>query len=122
MNDFTDQYSPKDIQKNKGIAILSYLSILVLVPLFGGKSSPFARFHSNQGLVLLCAQVILYLLHTGLNFLFGKFGLLSLQISLNFLFTVLCILCLTFLVMGIMNASGGKAKELPLLGKIRLIR
>lgn len=48
-----------DVESNKAMAVLSYLGILVLVPLLGAKNSPFARFHTNQGLIL-CIATILY--------------------------------------------------------------
>ena len=56
--DTTAQFAPEDIAQNKGMAILSYLSILVLIPLFAAKDSRFARFHANQGLVLLVSEVV----------------------------------------------------------------
>lgn len=122
MNDYTSQYSPQDIQRSRGISILCYIGILVLFPLFLRKDSPFTRFHCNQGLILLCVEVLFYTLQTALNFLLGLVGLWFLKIPVNFVFAVLSILCLTLLVIGVMNASGGRAKELPIIGKIRLIR
>lgn len=43
----------KDIEDNKVIAALSYLGILVLIPLLAKKESKFAQFHAKQGLVFL---------------------------------------------------------------------
>lgn len=43
----------KDIEDNKLIAALSYLGILVLIPLLAKKESKFAQFHAKQGLVFL---------------------------------------------------------------------
>lgn len=51
-------YTKEDIQKNKYIAALSYLSILFLIPLLLKKDSPFAQFHAKQGLVLFIAFFI----------------------------------------------------------------
>jgi hypothetical protein len=60
-----DQAAPEEISpdaaNNKGMAVLSYLGALVLIPLFARKDSPFARFHINQGLVLMFAEMILSL-------------------------------------------------------------
>jgi uncharacterized membrane protein len=42
----------KDVEENKGIAALSYVWILFLVPLLGKKDSKFAQFHAKQGLIL----------------------------------------------------------------------
>lgn len=60
MNDTADTtaaFDPGDIEQNKVMALLSYLGILVLVPLLAAKELRFARFHANQGLVLLIALV-----------------------------------------------------------------
>ena len=54
-----DTTTSYDVESNKAMAVLSYLGILVLVPLVGAKNSPFARFHTNQGLIL-CIATILY--------------------------------------------------------------
>ena len=43
---------PNDVQSNKVMAILAYFGILFLIPLLAAKESPFARYHTNQGLVL----------------------------------------------------------------------
>ncbi len=48
----------KDIEENKFIASLSYLGILVLVPLLVKKDSKFSQFHAKQGLVLLIIWVV----------------------------------------------------------------
>ncbi len=44
---------------NTVLAILAYLSILVIVPLVANKDNdPFVKFHAKQGLVLLIGWVI----------------------------------------------------------------
>jgi len=42
-----------DVEENKVFAALSYLGILVLIPLLAKKDSKFAQFHAKQGLVFL---------------------------------------------------------------------
>ena len=56
--DTTAQFDPQDIELNNRLSLLSYLGILVLVPIFLVKRSRFARFHANQGLVLLIAGIV----------------------------------------------------------------
>lgn len=51
-------FDSKDVQENKVIACLSYLGILVLIPLLAKKDSKFAQEHAKQGLVLLIAEII----------------------------------------------------------------
>lgn len=47
------------LEKNRLIAALSYLGILVLIPLFfAGKDDPFVKFHARQGLVILIAYIL----------------------------------------------------------------
>ena len=58
--DTTNEHNPQDIEQNKVMAILAYLGILVLIPLFAAKESKFARFHTNQGLILCICGIILY--------------------------------------------------------------
>ena len=55
--DTTSGYDQKDIQSNKTMGILAYFGLLVLVPIFAAKNSRFARFHANQGLVLLIVKI-----------------------------------------------------------------
>ena len=118
--DTTAQFAPEDIAQNKGMAILSYLSVLVLIPLFAAKDSRFARFHANQGLVLLVSEVVW-------SAVTGVLGRLLRAISpfLGFVAAILGLVNLLFLVLaiiGIVNAANGKAKELPLIGTIRLLK
>lgn len=47
-----------DIDENKVMAALSYLGVLVFVPLLVKKEDPFVRWHVKQGLVILVGGVI----------------------------------------------------------------
>ena len=51
------------ILEGKIWAILSYLSILCIIPLVLKKDNPFVLSHGKQGLVLFVAQVALFILH-----------------------------------------------------------
>ncbi len=111
----------QDIQDNKVLAILAYLGILVLVPIFAGKDSKFAKFHANQGLVNLIVAIAYYaavaILNTFLIIILGRFGLLLVGL-LNFAgiaFTALAII-------GIVNAANGQMKELPIIGKLKILK
>ena len=77
---------PQDVQANKVMAILAYFGILVLIPLFAAKESPFARFHANQGLILLIAGFVIWLVSTVLTFVSPFLGIISL---LNIVITLL---------------------------------
>jgi len=112
---------PKDAQDNKIMGILAYLGILVLVPIFAAKESPFARFHANQGLILLIAIIASYIVVAILTaaFAFISFALVAIS---GLLYTVLWIGILVFVIIGIINASKGEMKELPLIGKFTILK
>ncbi len=106
--DNTNLYSAEDIEKNKVISALAY--ILFFLPLIACSDSPFGKFHANQGLLLLIVAV------AG-NIILGIIPLIGwLFIPLFSLATFV------FAILGIVNAATGKAKELPLFGKFRIIK
>ena len=115
------QYDPNDIQQTKSIAWLSYLGILFLIPMFVYKDSPYTKFHVNQGIVFLIFDVaggiVLSILSAILIFVPIAGWILASLLSFAFwIFAV--VLC----VMGIINAATGKAKPLPLIGKITIYK
>ncbi len=123
MNDTADntaQFDPKDIEQNKGMGILAYLGILVLIPIFGAKDSPFARFHANQGLVLCIAAIVYGVAYSILTTI-----ILAISWRLYILVSLIGLVGIVFLILaviGIINAINGRAKELPLIGKYRLLK
>lgn len=104
------EISPEEISDGKVMAILSYLGCLMLIPLFAGRKNKFSKFHLNQGLVLLVSNVIL----SAVVNCIPKIGpILAIFAS---------IAILIFEIIGIVNAATGKVKELPLIGKIKIIK
>lgn len=114
--DTTEEFDPADIEQNKVMGILAYLSWLVLIPIFAAKDSKFARFHANQGLVLAIAEIVIGIV----------IGILSGIPFIGWIFSIIGSLfglcCLIMLCIGIYNAANGKAKELPIVGKFRLLK
>lgn len=106
--DDNDVYDAEDINKNKAFAILAYLGILFLIPLLAAKDSKFARFHTNQGLILFICWILASILGA---IPVIKFFAWIVEVALF----VLCII-------GILNAAKGEAKELPVVGKYRFIK
>lgn len=111
----------QDVEQNKVMAILAYFGILVLVPIFAAKESKFARFHANQGLILLIAAIVYSVLVQVLTSVLvqislGLLGLFAIVLSLAWLvFAVLAII-------GIINAAKGEFKELPIIGKYQILK
>lgn len=114
--DYTDKMDAKDIEENKVMGVLAYIGILVLIPIIAAPKSKFARFHSNQGLLLMIIEIVCGVL----------FGLLGLIPTIGWIFYtingLIDLCCLFLLVIGIINVSRGKARVLPIIGGIKLMK
>ena len=118
--DTTADFDKADIEQNKVMGVLAYLSWLVLIPIFAAKGSKFARFHANQGLVLAITEIAWWIVQGILSSV-----LYSISWRLGFISTILGLVNIVFLVLlviGIMNAANGRAKELPVIGKFKILK
>ena len=125
--DHTSDFSKTDIEANKGPALLSYFGLLVLIPIFAAKHSPYARYHANQGLVLFVGMLVwavidgavTALLRALLGNALGLWGMYSLcGTALNIVYAGFSILA----VIGIINVLNERAKELPIIGKYKILK
>lgn len=114
--DSTSEFDEQDVQNNKVMAILAYLSWLVLIPLFAAKDSKFARFHCNQGIVLAIAEIIALVVC----------GILAKIPVIGWIFSIveslIGLACFILAILGIVNAANGKAKELPIVGSFKILK
>ena len=62
-------FSKEDVLDGKIYALLSYLSILCIIPLILKKNNPFVLAHGKQGLVLFIAQVAVWILSIVMPFI-----------------------------------------------------
>lgn len=116
--DTTTEFSKQDIEGNKVMAILAYFGILVLVPILAAKESKFARFHANQGLILFIAGIAVWLVVSIITSVLTW----RLYWLISIISTVAWLLLLVLAIIGIVNAAGGKAKELPVIGSFKLLK
>ncbi len=104
-----------DIEQNKVFAVLAYIGILFLVPLLAAPRSRFARYHTNQGIVLFLSMLIIW------------FGLHVLAVIpfVNFMMIpawfILPAGMFAFMIIGIIHAASGEYKPLPWIGHFRLL-
>ena len=113
--DYTSSFDPADVQANKVMGVLAYLSWLVLIPLFAARNSPFARFHCNQGIVLALAEVL-----AGVILGIGR-RLPLIGWAFRLVGGLASVAWIVLAVIGILNALNGRAKELPLIGGIKIL-
>lgn len=118
--DTTADYDADDVSKNKVMAVLAYFGPLCFIPMFAAKDSKFARFHANQGLVLLIACVAYSIVSSILNSI-----ILAISWRLYFITSIISFISIVFAVLailGIINAANGRAKELPVIGKFKILK
>jgi uncharacterized membrane protein len=107
------QAHPADIAENKGICVLCYLGLLLLIPLLTKPNSVYVKYHSNQGLVLMLFSIAFSIVSAILAFIPWIGVLIMLA---GYIFILVCV------IMGIINAVNGNMKPLPLIGNITLLK
>ena len=111
------------VDSDKLLSALSYLGLLVIVPLIVNqeKKDEFIKYHTKQGLVLagvgLISLAIRWMVPTGAYFYYGFGTGYLLWAFVGLLITVLQIGIFILAVIGIMNAVQNEKKPLPLIGK-----
>jgi uncharacterized membrane protein len=105
----------EDIERNKVFAVLAYIGILFLVPLLAAPQSRFARFHTNQGIVLFLAGLIL----CAASAILAMIPFVGCLVA--FAPAVIGIGWLVLMIIGIVNAASGHYKPLPLIGHYRIL-
>lgn len=129
--DETHKFEKKDISNNRGMALLSYIGILVLIPYFGNQKSKYVKFHAKQGMNLF----IIELVYTILCSLLYKITISTtcrdafsyqsytcsvtpwwITLPLNLIGIVIIILA----IIGLINVFNNKAKKLPILNKFKI--
>lgn len=78
---------------------LSYISVLVFIPLITQKNSPFVQFHAKQGLALFIVEVV--------GFLFVW------TIILSWIGGAILFVCGLVSLYGIINAVSGNKTKIP---------
>jgi uncharacterized membrane protein len=114
-----ETFDPEDIEKNKTIAGLAYF--IFFLPLVACPDSRFGKFHANQALVLLLfcfgASIAIMILSVVLGFIpFVGWAIVGI------LWLAFCLLAMVLVVIGLLNGLNGNAKELPVIGQLRLLK
>lgn len=103
------------------MAVLAYFGILVLIPILAAKESKFARFHANQGLILLITGVaysifVQVVIKIVVFISYALAGIVGIVLGLAWL------LLLVLAIIGIINAVKGEFKQLPLIGQFQILK
>ncbi len=111
--DHTKEYTSDQIKAGKLMSVLSYLSVLSLIPYFTEKTNPYVKFHAKQGINIFLYEVIFYALDAAISKFSSFFGFIAYlgSIALG-----------VASIVGIVFALNGEAKEIPFLNQIKLIK
>ena len=118
--DRTEEFEKEDIEQNKVMSVLAYIWWLVIVTIIAAPQSKFARFHANQGLVLAIALTIFGILTTVLSIALGWIPVVGVLVSI--IFWIIDIAIFALMLYLIITTAQGKAKELPIIGKIKILK
>jgi uncharacterized membrane protein len=122
------QFSPPPYQQPSAqtdntrlYSILAYIGILFIVGLIADPQNQKVKFHVNQGLTLFIAEVVAGIGVTVLS------TIVSYVPYVGYILTTLVWLgvyggLFALAIIGILNASKGEEKQLPVIGKFTLIK
>lgn len=115
--DKTDEYDVNDINANKNSAILAYLGILCIIPFIKSRKSKFLLFHCCQGLTNSLFSILYWVIAYYISTLPAMLSSL-----INLFYIMLIPLFAICTIVGIVNAINGRAKTLPVFGRIDLMK
>ncbi len=129
------QMDPQDIASNKTVGIISCFWFLFFVPLCSNGSSPYNRFKANQSLWVLIINAALGIVFAILSAIIGAIFPVTFDyytwswrphvaaVILDIILGIICYVPALFMwIMNLVYAIQGRAKELPIVGKIRIIK
>jgi uncharacterized membrane protein len=108
-----------DIEQNKVLAVLAYIGIFFLIPLLAAPRSRFARYHTNQGIVLFLTCLAVWA-GTAVLAAIPLLNLVTLPVTL-LTWCFLPIAILVFMIIGVIHAASGEYKPLPWIGHFQLL-
>ncbi len=115
-------FDESDVRRNKAMGVLSYIGILVLIPLIAGdKQSQYVKHHVNQGLVLYILFKVVDLLEGDWWWGFRSFFRFGGGVF-SWIVDIIDLALFILLIMGIVTACRGERRELPLIGKIKFFK
>lgn len=132
--DTSKDYGKKDVDDNKGLALLSYLGPLALIPYFYNKNSKYVKYHATQGMNLLIIWIG-YFIAAGLLYMikftkscehyFGGIITNCVKVTpwwIKVPVDIVGLILFAISVIGIFYALTGVAKKLPLVDKVNLFK
>lgn len=120
VSDETSSFAKNDTEQNRSTALLSYLHILVFVPMFAMRESKFTQYHVRLGENLLFYQLLAEILGAVLLHALGWIPVLNVLLYILVIGVNLGLWGIA--VFGIRAAAKGRALELVNFSRFKLFR
>lgn len=125
--DHTEEFSLNEIESGKTLSIVSYL--IPIVPFILSKKNNYVHFHTTNGMNILFTYLIFLIIKRTLSYIFGTpcdlingLKCMILPLSLRILFALINMIFSLIVLLGLLNVCNNKAKELPLINKVKLFK
>ena len=122
----SEAHSREEIENYKKEAILSYIPFVSIFYLITrkAKEAPYMFFHVNQGFILTIFYCFTFALNYLLKVLFKveNLYLTYLPGSVRAIRALLLICCFALSAFGMVNSYNGKSRELPFIGRMRILK
>jgi uncharacterized membrane protein len=119
----TALFKQKDIDENCNLVLISYIPFLFFIPMIIKPCSGYLRYHGIQGLTMFLSFVALEFFNIIMGAMFNSIFTEMTGVILTVIITVLINLTVLLLIsIGIANAVKGAARELPIIGKYKLLK
>lgn len=120
--DETETMDEGDIDENLNFAVLSYIPFIFFVPMIVKPRSSYLRYHGTQGLTMFLTFMLLEILNIFLCTISNAILSEPINIIATIIVTLVINMCVLLLIaIGIANAVKGFARELPVIGKYKLL-
>lgn len=131
--DTSKDYTKKDKDDNKGLALLSYIGPLALIPYFYNKGSKYVKYHAIQGMNLLIVWICYVIVSSLLSLIkitkscdsyLGIFTNCTKVTPwwIRFPVDVIGLFLFALSVIGVVYALTGVAKKLPIIDRVTLFK
>lgn len=121
--DETNRFKQEDIENNSALAVLSYIPFMFFIPMIIKPTSGYLRYHGIQGLTMFLTFVDLEFVDVLLCAIANAAVPGAVGSYISIAVTLIANLCVLLLIaIGIANAVKGYARELPIIGKIKLLK
>lgn len=124
--DHTAKFHVKDIKANRVNAVIACTGMLFFIPLVAAPESRFGKYWANQGLLILfveTAAAIVGFALGGLLWLAGLIPYVGVVFRILRVITAVLIWCiiLLYIIYAANYAARGRARDIPIIGYMRII-